>query len=116
MPRETFQDDGRIRTFMEGTDFYRMTPQSNLKTGSTLYVLANDAGSYIAYSPNAAQPMGLCDLEAGTYLLRWFDTVDGDTIEQVLAVAAGDQTWSRPPEIGPEAALCLKRLDGVTSQ
>jgi hypothetical protein len=32
----------------------------------------------------------------------------------VLAVAAGDHTWPKPPEFGPEVALYLKRLDGVT--
>ena len=115
VPRETFLDDGRIRTFMEGTDFYRMTPRSDLKNGSTLYVLASDAGSYIAYSNNTVQDMGIRDVQAGTYLLRWFDTVDGDTIERVIAVTGGDQTWPRPPAIGNEAALYVKRLDGVVA-
>ncbi len=113
VPRETNQDDGRIRTFMEGTDFHRMTPRSDLKNGSTRYVLAGEAGSYIAYSNNAGQGMGVRNMQAGAYLLRWFDTVDGDTVEQVIAVTAGDQTWPRPPEIGSEAALYVKRLDGV---
>ncbi len=98
---------------MEGTDFHRMTPRSDLKNGGTLYVLASEAGSYIAYSNSAAQDMGLRGVPAGTYLLRWFDTVDGDIVEQVVAVAAGDQTWPKPPGIGPEAALYVKRLDGV---
>ncbi len=113
VPRETYQDDGRIRTFMEGTDFYRMTPRSDLKNGDTRYILASDADSYIAYSNNAVQNMGIRNVQAGTYLLRWFDTVDGGTVEQVLAVTAGDQIWSKPPKIGAEAALYVKRLDGV---
>jgi hypothetical protein len=113
VPRGTYQDDGRIRTFMEGTDFYRMTPRSGLKNGSTRYVLASDASSYIAYSNDAAQGMGIRTVQAGTYLLRWFDTTDGNTLEQVVAVAGGDQIWPKPPEIGPEAALYVKRLDGV---
>ncbi len=54
-------------------------------------------------------------MQAGTYLLRWLDTVDGDTIEKVVAVTAGNQTWPRPMEIGPETALYIKRLDGVVS-
>jgi hypothetical protein len=116
VPRETYLDDGRIRTFMEGTDFHRMTPRSDLKHGSTRYVLASDAGSYIAYSNNAVQEMGIRTVQAGTYLLRWFDTVDGDSVEQVVAVTSGDQTWPRPPEIGVEAALYVKRLDGVVPE
>jgi len=114
VPRETFEDDGRIRVFMEQTDFQRMVPRSRLKHGSTRYVLASEAGSYIAYTNDARENMGLRNMEAGTYLLRWFDTVDGDTIEQVVAVPAGDQTWPRPSEIGLEVALYVKRLDGVT--
>ena len=113
VPRETYLDDGRIRAFMEGTDFYRMTPRNDLKNGSTRNVLASDAGSYIAYSNSAAQDMGVRNVQAGTYLLRWFDTADGDTVEQIIAVTAGDQVWPKPPEIGPEAALYVKRLDGV---
>ena len=98
---------------MESTDFHRMSPRSDLKHGSTLYVLVGDAGSHIAYSNDAVKDMGIRNLSAGAYLLRWFDTVDGDTVEQVVAVAAGDQTWPRPMEIGPETALYIKRLDGV---
>jgi hypothetical protein len=113
VPRETYLDDGRVRAFMEQTDFYRMTPRSDLKNGGTRYVLASDAGSYIAYSNNVTQDMGLRHLRAGTYLLRWFDTTNGDTVEQVIAVTSGDQTWPKPPEIGPETALYIKRLDGV---
>jgi hypothetical protein len=112
IPRETYEDDGRVRIFMEGTDFHRMMPRSDLKTGDTLYVLASDAGSYIAYSNNAAK-MGIRDMQAGAYLLRWFDTTNGDSVEQVVTVAAGDQTWPRPMQISPEAALHIKRLDGV---
>lgn len=113
VPRETFLDDGRVRTFMEGTDFHRMAPRSELKHGSTRYVLAGDAGTYIAYSNNASQPMGLRGLQAGTYLLRWFDTAAGATVEQIVALADADPLWSRPSEIGVEAALYVKRLDGI---
>jgi len=110
---EDYVDDGRIRTFMEGTDFHRMWPKSELKYGSTRYVLASEAGSYIACSNDATADMGLREIAAGTYLLRWFDTASGHAVEQVIAVAAGDRTWSRPSEIGTEAALYVKRLDGV---
>ena len=37
-------------------------------------------------------------------------------VEQVVTVSAGDQTWSRPSGIGVEAALYVKRLDGVESK
>jgi hypothetical protein len=96
VPRETYLDDGRVRAFVEQTDFRRMTPRSELKNGSTRYLLASNAGSYIAYSNNVTQDMGIRNLQAGTYLLRWFDTTNGDTIERVVAVASGDQMESLP--------------------
>ena len=113
VPRETFLDDGRIRTFMEGTDFYRMSPKSELKAGSTLYVLAYEPDSFIAYSPDASKNMGLCKLQAGTYLLRWFDTANGNSVEQITVLSAGDLSWPRPSGIGKEAALYVKRLPGM---
>ena len=115
LTRETFMDDGRIRAFMEGTDFYRMSPRSDLKLGSTLYVLANEPSSYIAYSPHASENMGLRKMQAGTYLLRWFDTTNGNTVEQVVAVPTGDLSWLRPPQIGKEAALYVQGLPGVVA-
>ncbi len=115
VPRETFEDDGRIRTFMESTDFHRMWPRNDLTHGSTRYVLASEAGSYIAYTDNATKDMGIRDMSTGVYLLRWFDTADGDTVEQVVTVTGGNRTWPRPPGIGPETAVYIKRLDGVAS-
>jgi hypothetical protein len=111
-PRETFEDDGRLRAFMETTDFYNMSPKSELKSGSTLYVLANEPNSYIAYSHDASQNMGIRNMRTGTYLLRWFDTVRGDTVEQKVTVSAGDQSWPKPAKIGAEAALYVKRIEG----
>jgi len=113
IPRESFLDAGKIRTFMEQTDFYRMSPKSDLKFGSTLYVLASDANSYIAYSNSATKNMGIRNMRAGTYLLRWFDTVNGNTVEQIVTVSAGDQAWPKPAETGAEVALYVKRIEGV---
>ncbi len=113
--RETFMDDGRIRRFMENTDFYRMSPRNDFKLGSTRYVLASESGTCIAYSPDAAEKMGVRKMEAGTYLLRWFDTSTGTTVEQVVPVSAGDHSWPRPAGIGKEAALYVRRLPGVVA-
>jgi len=112
VPRATYLDDGRIRAFMEGTDFHRMSPRSDLKLGSTRYVLANEPDSYIGYSPDASANMGLSKMPAGTYLLRWFDATNGNTVEQTVSVLAGDQSWPKPSGIGNEVALYVKRPPG----
>ena len=112
---KSLRDDGFINTFMEQTDFYRMKPQDDLASGSTKWVLANPGDSYIAYSYDYSGPLGLKSMTAGTYDLKWFDTVDGDMVTQTdVAVSSGDVTWIRPDSIGNEAALYIKRQnDGI---
>jgi len=106
VPRETYLDDGRIRAFMERTDFHRMSPRSELKLGSTLYVLANEPTSYIAYGHDATAPMGIRKMQAGQYDLWWFDTVTGRSVtERHVRVAGGDTTWPKPDSLGTELAL-----------
>ncbi len=116
VPRETYLDDGRIRAFMEQTDFHRMAPAPELRFGGSLYVLANAPDSYIAYSNKASAKLGVRNLAAGTYLLRWFDTTNGRTVEQAATVSAGDAAWEKPADIGEEAALYVRRLHGASAE
>ncbi|MCX8038673.1 MAG: hypothetical protein N3D11_16790 [Candidatus Sumerlaeia bacterium] len=113
VPRETYLDDGRIRAFMEQTDFHRMATATELKFAGTLYVLANAPDSYIAYSNKASAKLGVRNLAAGTYLLRWFDTTNGRTVEQAVAVPGGDVAWDKPADFGEEVALYIRRLAGA---
>jgi len=106
----TMRDVGRIKTFMQQTDFYKMKPRDDLAAGSTKWVLANPGESYIAYTYNYAGPMGLKGMTAGTYDLKWFDTVDGDEVTQTgVSVSVGDVTWDKPDSMGSEVALYVKR-------
>lgn len=102
--------DGLIAKFMEQTDFYRMTSQDDLAAGSTRWVLANPGNSYIAYTYDYSGPMGLKSMTAGTYDLKWFDTVHGNMVTQTgVAVSSGDVTWVKPDSIGNEVVLYIKR-------
>jgi len=106
----TLRDDGRINAFMEQTDFYKMKPRDDLAAGSTKWVLANPGDSYIAYTYNYSGPMGVKRMAAGTYDLKWFDTVDGEIVTQTgVSVSAGDVTWTKPDSMGSEVALYIKR-------
>jgi hypothetical protein len=110
-PEDTLKDDARIKMFMEKTDFYKMKPQDDLATGSTKWVLANSGGSYIAYTYNYSGPMGIKAMKAGTYDLKWFDTVTGKmAIQTGLSVSSPDVTWQKPDSFGNEIALYVKRL------
>ena len=107
----TLRDDGRIKTFMEQTDFYRMKPRDDLAAGSTKWVLANPGKSYIAYTYGYSGRMGVKETAAGTYELTWFDTANGRTVTQTgVSVSGGDATWSKPDSMGNEIALYIKRL------
>jgi hypothetical protein len=110
-PEDTLRDDSRIKTFMEQTDFYRMKPRDDLANGSTKWVLANPAESYIAYTYNYSGPMGIRAMKAGTYELKWFDAVNGKTVTQPrLSVSSPDAAWHKPDSFGNEIALYIKRL------
>lgn len=108
----TLRDDGRIKTFMEKTEFYSMKPRDDLAAGSAKWVLANPGDAYIAYTYNYSGPMGIKDMAAGTYYLLWFDTVDGGMVEQTnVSIPSGSVLWSKPDSMGNEIALYVQRMD-----
>jgi len=103
-------DDGRIRSFIEQTDFQTMQPRDDLAAGSARWVLANAGTSYIVYTYDCTGPMGLKELTAGTYDLLWFDTTNGRTVKQPsVSAVAGDATWPKPESLGTEIALYVRR-------
>ncbi|MBL7185758.1 MAG: hypothetical protein ISS70_05480 [Phycisphaerae bacterium] len=107
---KTLADDGRINRFMEQTDFHKMKSRDDLAAGSAKWVLANPGSSYIAYTYDYSGPMGIKDMTAGRYNLKWFDPVDGDTVTQAgVSVSSGNVTWSKPDSMGSEVALYVKR-------
>ena len=73
-------------------------------------MVANPGDSYIAYTYDYSGPMGIKSMTAGTYDLKWFDTVDGDTVIQTgVSVPTGDVTWNKPNSMSNEIALYIKR-------
>ncbi|MBN2313224.1 MAG: hypothetical protein JXM79_04800 [Sedimentisphaerales bacterium] len=108
--RERIVDDGKAVTFMEQTNWYTMKPHDELAAGSTKWVSANPGNSYIAYTYNYSGPMGVKDMNAGSYDLLWFDTVSGNqVIQSGILVSEGDATWNKPESIGNEIALYIER-------
>jgi hypothetical protein len=108
--QDWLKDDGKVVTFMEQTDFYRMQPRDDLAAGSTRWVLAGPDDSYIAYTYDYSGPMGVDKVSPGRYDLIWFDTVSGEQVTQSrVSVAAGETTWEKPESIGAEVALYVRR-------
>ena len=107
---KTLRDDARIGQFMEQTDFHMMQPRDELAAGSTRWVLAKPGDSYIAYTYDCENSMGLKDMVAGTYDLHWFDTVSGKSVRQEqVKVSTGDALWRKPEALGTEIAVYIQR-------
>lgn len=106
----TLRDDGRIKTFMEQTEFYKKRPHDDLAAGSAKWVLGNPGDSYIAYTYDYSGPMGIKNMKQGVYDLLWFDAICGKQANQAaVSVASGKGMWSKPESMGSEIALYIKR-------
>jgi len=110
-PVEQLQDCRRLQQFFESTDFNRMSPHDELRYGGTQYVLANPGSSYIVYASKPSDNVGLRDMIPGAYNLKWFDCVTGNTVmQESKIIESGDQTWSKPAEMGDEVAVYVSLL------
>jgi hypothetical protein len=112
--KSDLEDCGRLVRFFESTDFQQMSPHDELGFAGTQYVLARPGGSYIAYASKLQGKIGLKNMRAGVYKLRWFNCASGSevTMENVT-VAGGDQSWDKPGRIGSELAVYIERVGGL---
>lgn len=116
-PTDAMLDDlRRLKVFMEATAFNRMAPLfdtalSNTRLDNTKYLLSNPSqGLYILYGEFDAGKMGVRGALAGSYALRWFDPVSGQTVDQTFAVGSdGLASFTKPASFGPEVALYLRK-------
>ena len=110
-PKSDLEDCGRLVRFFESTDFDKMSPADELRFAGTQYVLAQPGTSYIAYAPQLRGEIGLKNMSPGVYKLRWFDCATGKELTQEgVRVAAGNQSWTKPSEIGDEIAVYIQRI------
>jgi len=111
------EDCGRLIRFMVTTDFVAMGPSDELAYAGTEFVLAGRGDSYIAYASRDSRQIGLRNMIAGTFHFTWFDPVTGNKIEwRNIDVQAGDQVWDKPPAIGDEVAVYVRRDQPNTSK
>jgi hypothetical protein len=69
--------------------------------------LANPGHAYIVYGDTGTS-LGV-SVVAGTYIVKWYDPVDGDWVDQgSQALSSGDNTFTKPGAISAEAALYLE--------
>ncbi|MGH9844138.1 MAG: Ig-like domain-containing protein, partial [Blastocatellia bacterium] len=114
-PIEWLEDCRRLQQFFESTDFYRMQPADELKREETEFVLAAPGRSCIAYSAASKTSLGLKDLPASDYDLRWYDCATGQSVERTnVRLRAGEQHWPKPQGFSSEVALYLRRRGSET--
>ena len=104
-------EDGFVSSFMEKTDFHTMRPRNDLAAGSTKWVLANPGNSYILYTYDYQDSLGVKGMVSGWYDLLWLDTETGETVTQKsrTLLKSGDITWKKPASIGNELALYINK-------
>ena len=104
-------EDGFASSFMEQTDFHTMRPRNDLAAGSTKWVLANPAKSYILYTYDYTGDMGAMGIAKGTYDLLWLDTETGETVKERSRsfVKGGEVLWKKPATVSNEVALYLSK-------
>jgi len=107
-PVTDLEDCGRLRAFMESTNFHEMSPHDELARAGTQYVLSGN-NSYIAYTTTTGN-IGLGGMTAGTYHLRWLDTMSGTQVTETdVSASDGDNAFTRPAGLGDEIAVHFTR-------
>lgn len=96
-----------IVDFFSQTEWWRMTPNNDLVSGSNL-CLAEPGKQYVIYLPGGGAPT--IQLEAGKYRAQWFNPMTGQFSD--AGIAEAPEWKSSPPPINPYAqdwVLWLKR-------
>jgi hypothetical protein len=109
-----YSDAARLMDFMESTTVNDMAPRDDLKHDGTQWVLADPGNSYIGYAQNLSSNMGFRELIPNSnYSLKWLDPVTGAEVSETKTALSSDQSWTKPQEIGNEAALFIKRIQSA---
>lgn len=74
--------------------------------------MARPGESYVAYTYDYEENMGLKGMYAGEYDLLWLDTISGkETGQNGVQVDWGDTSWEKPAGFSEEVALYVKRSE-----
>jgi hypothetical protein len=108
-PEGALESCGQLARFMEEAPYAELAPYDADARGSTLYAMRADSGSFLLYG-EAAQGLGLADVEAGRYDLSWLDVVTGLRSTSVLvAEARGDVELTSPFAAATDLAVLARR-------
>ncbi len=68
------------------------------------------AGSEAEMIPQQ-RSIGSKNMLPGVYKFHWFDCATGkEVVQEKMNITSGDQSWSKPSDIGAEVAVYIKRM------
>lgn len=102
------EDCGRLRDLFESTRFAEMSPHDELASEGTDWVFARPAEAYILFGLGGEETLGLVDLPAATWNLRWLDPAGGTRADEVVRHAGGALSLTVPDGFGEHVAALLE--------
>ncbi|MEM7246078.1 MAG: thrombospondin type 3 repeat-containing protein [Acidobacteriota bacterium] len=102
--------------FMETAGFQTMVPSDHLALDATDFVLAEEGVTYIAYAEDLmpGDLMGLADLPASTFDLRWYEAETGNELwERGHVVPGGDWSFDVPAGMNAPLAVWLSMAPDI---
>ena len=102
------EDCGRLREFFETTRFVDMSPHDELGGEGTAWVFARPAEAYILFGLAGEATLGLVDLPAAEWNLRWLDPAVGTRVDEVVSHPGGPASLAVPAGFGAHAAAFLE--------
>lgn len=110
------EDCAGLIKFMEATNFDAMSSADDLSFAATDYVLASKRNSFILYSGDSRESVGLKHISCGDYELSWFDCATGKwVIQPNVPVVEKPVEWHKPSIMGDEVALYISPRDKGSS-
>ncbi len=93
---------------IDNTEYWKMSNDDSLVTGTNVYCLAQSGEQYLCYSKSGSDIT--LDAQAGSYDATWLDPKTGNTSTATLDLVAGDNTLTAPGS--SYLVVYLKRSSG----
>ncbi|MBF0432015.1 MAG: hypothetical protein HQK83_12095 [Fibrobacteria bacterium] len=102
-----FTDCSILMDWFEKTTVNAMEPNDDIAGSGTLWVMADERKSYIAYTDNAGSGMAIKGLVNGPHQAYWIDILSGKEDTVPVDVTSETQSFSIPSGYGKEVAVWI---------
>jgi hypothetical protein len=102
------EDLGRVKEFMETTDFDTLHPANDLVAGDALYAAARPPSEFIVFGTTSAERQILVNgVSSNSYRIRWFDPASGNSLLQSIDSDSNVLDLMVPPDFDDQVVLHL---------